>query len=373
MNRPTVHAVRCAFTLLEMAVAIIVVGLMVAFLTRAQHVAQPADNCNAETRAQLAVISRSLESFVRQNNRYPLPSSRTVGVSDAMFGREAAGADIDTIGGGHVYAGALPFQAIGLTEAQSADCWGSKFTYYVTKELTTPGGVTGATEGAIDVRASATEIILPAAAYAIVSHGKNAFGAVKKNYSGIDRRWCSVGAALDSNNCDGAAGAGDAVIYQSLYNDGSTAGAHYFDDLVVVAAKAQANCNAVSYAVGWDVGGNHCTATTGPLTNGATVDVTSASPSGSAQFRCRDGQMVLAAAYSCSAGTCGGGHGGGACAGPCSTQTLHWGSGCSASFDSIADGQTSPSTPNTAPGYSGAATAQCNGGAWNTPSGTCTP
>ncbi len=56
----------------------------------------------------------------------------------------------------------------------------------------------------------------------------------------------------------------------------------------------------------------------------------------------------------------------------CPTDTLSWGGGCEAEFTSIADGVTSPTTSNTVAGYSGDATAYCNAGAWDTPTGTCT-
>ncbi len=63
----------------------------------------------------------------------------------------------------------------------------------------------------------------------------------------------------------------------------------------------------------------------------------------------------------------------GSCSGvsSCATSTLSWGAGCSASFASITSGSVSPSTANTAGGYTGSATASCSGTTWSTPSGTC--
>lgn len=371
MHRLTFSSACRAFTLLEMAATLLIIGLMAALLLRTEAVVAPS-NCIPQTQEKLAHISASIDSYVRSQNRYPVPASRTLGVSDPSFGHEASLGDIDSIANaGHaVLAGALPFHALGLGDDYAADCWGNKFSYFVTEDLTVTGGGSGTAQGVIELRSAPSAVITSNAAYAVISHGETAEGAAPKNYSGADRRWCDVGLARDSENCDGKAAGGNAVLYAAPMS--VAAGADFFDDLIAFAAKSSSNCND-SYAVDWTVGLDTCSGTVGALANGATLDVTSVAPAGSARFKCANGTVVIdtSVSYSCG-GTCPIG-GGGMCGAPCPTQILSWGSGCSASFDGISSGTTSPLTTNTTIGHTGAAQASCIAGAWAVPTGSCAP
>ncbi len=377
------HRPLSAFTLMEMAVALIVVGLMATFVLKAGDATKDTQ-CLDQTRSQLAAIRSAVESFANNNQRYPRPANRSLGNGDPAFGQEVALADIavkaDVIanGGNPVYSGALPFQTLGLPEGMAADCWGNKFSYFVTGTLT--NSIAGAADGVITIHGgtlAAPTDVLTHAAYVVISHGENALGAVAKNYTGSAHGWCDAGATLDSHNCDGKTAGGDAVLYDATFNNSAAAGADFFDDIVVFGAKKFSNCNAASYPVSWSVGADHCSATVpGNLVHTQTVGAASTVPVGNAQFKCINGDVVPdnSVGASCNSGTCsGGGHGGGgSCGAPCSDQLLSWGSGCSATFVGIPTGNTSPATASTAPGYTGTATASCVGG-WTPPVGSCTP
>ncbi len=134
---------RHAFTLLELAVVLVIVGLMTTLVLQTEQAAS-SDTCHAETKNQMAVIRRAIDGYVRDNGRYPLPAGRSVGVTDPLFGREAPDADDDTIDNlGLVLAGALPTQTLALPEDYVADCWGNKFSYFVTETLTSNSATVG--------------------------------------------------------------------------------------------------------------------------------------------------------------------------------------------------------------------------------------
>jgi len=131
---------RRGFSLIELSLALAISGLMVGFALQSQQATATAD-CYASTRLQLIDINGAIQRFARKNDRLPLPAARDVGVEGVTYGREAGGAAIDVAG--TTSWGALPFQALGLNTSYAADCWGNKFTYYVSELLTalSRGGV----------------------------------------------------------------------------------------------------------------------------------------------------------------------------------------------------------------------------------------
>ena len=360
-----------------MSVALILVGLMVGLIIRSGSTNAPSD-CYVQTKAQLAKVSVALDSFVRRNNRYPVPAGRGFGVSDPQFGHEATlAANIDEFSSGTpLLFGALPFQALGLSsDAYAADCWGNKLTYVVTKALTTASGFAGGASGGIVIHSgqvgSATTL-LNDAAYAVISHGEDGYGAVAKSYAGSGHGWMPYTTNIDSENSN----FGNPDLYTATYN--RNPGLTHFDDVIVYFGKRNSNCNGPSYPVIWD----SCSANVaGPLSNTQSVlvnDITD--PSDYAHAICLNGAVAIDGSQPTSCGGCshsGPGGGGGVCtASSCATATLSWGASnqCSASFAGVGNGTTSPPTTNGAPGYSGSATATCTTGTWAVdPGAICTP
>lgn len=224
------------FSLIELALVLGISGLMLGFVLQSQQSAAVAD-CYAATKLQLRDIDGALQRFARQRERLPMPASRTVGVEAPTYGREASGGAIDSVAG--TSWGALPFQALGLAPSYASDCWGNKLTYVVTTALTTnatSGGYLDATiTGNITVRKDATSNSTSTAAYAVISHGEDALGAVKSNYSSGAKGWCTGGATLTTQNCLANA----ATVASASFNDGRDAGTAYFDDVVVTNGRPQ--------------------------------------------------------------------------------------------------------------------------------------
>ncbi len=223
-------AARRGFSLIELALVLGISGLMLGFVLQSQQSAAVAD-CYAATKLQLRDIDGAIQRFARQRERLPLPAARNVGVEGVTYGREASGGAIDAAGGASW--GALPFQALGLAPSYASDCWGNKLTYVVTTALTTNAISGGYLDynivGNITVRKDASTNSSTTAAYAVISHGEDALGAVKNNYSSGAKGWCTGAATLATQNCLANA----ATIASATFNNGKDAGANYFDDVIV--------------------------------------------------------------------------------------------------------------------------------------------
>ena len=300
------------------------------------------------------------------------------GVNDARFGHEVMPGiytEIDRYTGSNTLLfGALPFQALGLSDSYAADCWGNKLSYVVTESLTstsmTDGFPSNAT-GGIEIRTgtlAASTALLSNAAYAVISHGEDGYGAVAKNYSdAADHRWKNaLTSAIDSENSMTS----DNRLFVTAYNQNP--GSAHFDDVVVYFGKRNSNCNG-SNPVTWDINGSSCSATAGQMANGSskTVASTSALP-GQAGFVCTNGVVSADSNVTKTCGTCSApAHGGAAvctagasCA--AAAGTPRWGSGnqCYGAFTAAFDGVLSASVTNLASNYAGAAIGLCTNGTW---------
>lgn len=345
---------RRGFSLLELSVALVIVGLVAGLALQLKQ--SSVVDCQQATKTAIEAVDVAVKRFAAKNDRLPLPAVRTAGVEDVSFGREAPLSQLDIDGSGKVVFGAVPFQALELAPSYAADCWGNKLSYAVTIDLTDkdkflrePPQVP--IDGAIILNTSASTTISATAAYAVVSHGLNATGSVKNNYrdpSNTDRRWCSAGSTLDSENCDVA----NAVVMAATFNDGKDAGAATFDDVVVFSGKPlralNGRCNN-SVPLGCNPG---IVANDGGQTGCGTTRT----------WHC-NGANGGTDDTTCSFANA-------PCSG-CSPSTLGWGGNCAGPFPATAHGDTSsPATTNTNATFTGTATATCYDGVF-TPSGSC--
>jgi prepilin-type N-terminal cleavage/methylation domain-containing protein len=252
---------RRGFTLLELAMVLVVSSLMIGFGLQVTQSSNSA-GCYVSTRAQVESIREGIERFARSNDRLPMPAARNVGVESANYGREALAAAIDQVGG--VSWGALPFQALGLSPSMGGDCWGNKLTYVVTTALTTNNSSGGYLDntvlGNITLKTSTSVNSSTSIAYAVISHGDDQLGAVEINYSGVSKGWCT-GTDLKHTNCTANA----ASAAGAEFNDGKDAAANYFDDIVVAAQKPQMINAAESNAYCWGLN------STGQVGDGSTT------------------------------------------------------------------------------------------------------
>jgi prepilin-type N-terminal cleavage/methylation domain-containing protein len=240
--------IKKGFTLLEVSIVLLIVAMMLGLSAQLLPSTTSQVSCVVSTRQQLETIKGAIEKHVRNKGLYPRPAGRSLSDVDTFFGRAAATAasgSIDRLNSGAYAAqpvlfGALPFQALGLSSAFGSDCWGNKISYVVSENLTIDDATYTANSGNIIIKTgnlTTNSVILPNAAYAVIIHGKNGFGTVRRKYNGASHQWCSVGTGVESENCD----IGNNIIFDSSYNDGEQAGALYFDDFVGYAGKSPIN------------------------------------------------------------------------------------------------------------------------------------
>lgn len=357
------------FTLLELAVVLVLVSLMAGFAVKIV----PSKDCYAITRTQQRDIQAALESYVRANNKYPMPAGRALGSTNPLYGVAVTDANakvtdgtIDRVSSGSnaVLVGALPFVTLNMSGNYGADCWGNKFTYYVSEELTGTTYQSNSSTGHITVRTGSTSLTTPGpstmtatAAYAVISHGANALGASPRNFT-ASKKFCNTEQAsgsvtrVDKENCD----TNNADIYSTEFNNGASA-PNFYDDLVVYKDKT-GSTGCLAGTVTW--GG--CSAAVAALANGGTqaVSYNSGGTTGSGTALCTNGSLSVTSS-TCSA------------APKCASQGVSWGSGCTGTAAAMANTSDTTSVSNTAGGYTGTATFTCQSSGTSTyTSGSCT-
>jgi prepilin-type N-terminal cleavage/methylation domain-containing protein len=213
---------KCArgFSLVEMAVVLVIVGLMLGGLLTPLSVQLEQRRVN-ETRAGLDEAREALTGFALRNGYLPCPA---VSASNGLEDRRGS-----SCGGGR-RAGLLPWATLGVAKA---DSWGRIYHYSVTPAfadsaspfgLRTPRDITVATRDVRGNLVAATAIKdIPAV---VLSHGKNGAGAVAE--TGIP-----VAATVEGNLDERTNGADAGVAFvQRVPADSASAPGGVFDDLV---------------------------------------------------------------------------------------------------------------------------------------------
>jgi prepilin-type N-terminal cleavage/methylation domain-containing protein len=173
------------FTLVELAVALAVIGLLLGMLIVPLN-AQVDQQRISDTRKQLNLVTEAILGFAVANGRLPCPATATVANTVAGAGVEArTGTACTAALNGE---GVVPWATLGVPET---DSWGNRFTYRVTTALADDptGGLqasftlatTAGNTGDITVTSGGASPVTIAANVAalIVSHGKNGLGAYR--------------------------------------------------------------------------------------------------------------------------------------------------------------------------------------------------
>ena len=291
---------REAFSLIELSVVILVIGLFSAgalLLTDNEG----SQRCVEETDAEIVAIQEALENFALREQRYPKPANPTLGTNDGNYGLELtngvnpADASFDTLepagltASNGVLIGNLPFVTLGLANSMDTDCWNQHYTYAVSNALTsrhpTEGYPEPKTTGRIGLRAgtpTSAQILSDYGSYVILSHGPDGVGARKRGASAASASPC-VGNGIDVANCDS-----DHLFFTVPRVGGEATLPEHFDDIISTHVRTM-NCTASTE--GWL---GNCAGLVPALNNGATTIVTNtnANYTGNANFSCTNGVLT---------------------------------------------------------------------------------
>lgn len=185
------------FTLVEMAMVLMIVGLLLGGLIPTLT-AQMESQRISETRKQMDEIQQALIGYAIINGRLPCPADPTIAT-----GQGGAGAERTPPCTGNDSAGVLPWATLGVDET---DAWGNRYTYRVSSDFADAVGTTFGEDiaygcvstrictpantpqyssfalcscGTLNVRSAATggTSVAIDAPVVIISHGKNSAGA----------------------------------------------------------------------------------------------------------------------------------------------------------------------------------------------------
>ena len=121
-----------AFTLIEMAIVLLVIGIALTMLLAGGRVILDTQK-RQSVRTQLDAIDTALANFVAVNKRLPCPANGAL-----MSGMANAGVEVVVAGNcspASQVNGVLPWSTLGLTEADASDPWFARFTYRVDPTL----------------------------------------------------------------------------------------------------------------------------------------------------------------------------------------------------------------------------------------------
>lgn len=222
------------FTLLELAIVIIVAGLLLAGGLYGLKASRSKDQWDV-TAARMTQIETALSVHIDRFGHLPCPAPFNAAMDTAGYAQPVAACAAAAPGiqfatgtaGGPVAIGALPTRALNLPDEYGADGRGGVLTYAVSALMAADAASYQANDGAIQFSSRNTAgVVQPLtqnAIYAVVSHGPDRRGA-----GGVG---CAAG-ALDGENCDGDA---QFLIMPDGYS--TQGGAQNYDDRVVFSDK----------------------------------------------------------------------------------------------------------------------------------------
>ena len=236
------RASKKGFTLLEMAVVILIIGLMAAGIATLATVTQRREQQEI-LQNKLAALDYALITYRRNANRLPCPAQRGLPYTDAGFGKEAgtAGACAAAFSlTSNTVVGVIPVRALGLPDEAGLDPWGFRFTYAVDKRFTGNNAFTTypitANTGDMLIKSDTAQADVDAkvnnAILTIVSHGLNGHGSYTPAGSRINSG-SSNASELTNCHCTSAAADGtlNNIFIQGMRTDGAQGGTTSFDDV----------------------------------------------------------------------------------------------------------------------------------------------
>lgn len=242
-----------AFSLVELSVVLVVISVLTSgvltILTKHSE-----DSKLKITEKRMEIIEKSIEKFVIENNRLPCPADgTTVIVGEAFFGFEKRSSSKPVLCDSNftfndIHAGVVPVLSLGLSKEYMFDGWKRRFSYVVDGNLVNSEDtdVTCSKDsssecfkfsegGKIKIKDASSRLITEAAAYVIISHGRNGHGGYKR-FGSNTRLGSSSDADEKSNAGDDIGSFNDEFVQKSVDNS--------FDDIVSYKMRSQIVHNA---------------------------------------------------------------------------------------------------------------------------------
>ena len=207
------------FSLIEVALAVLVIGILVGSALATYNVYMVARKDN-DTKARIETIQSALSKYVASEGVYPLPADRDIPIGTAGFGKSVAAVTLPcntspqkacvTTGVANVYVGDVPFATLGIRYENMLNSYGRKMTYAVSQPLTVSAATftdAGGVINPITIDASGTQYPggppnNPFAHYFVFSSGPDGEGAY--NLAGNLVAACGTAAnGTDFENCNG--------------------------------------------------------------------------------------------------------------------------------------------------------------------------
>jgi prepilin-type N-terminal cleavage/methylation domain-containing protein len=246
------------FSLVELSVVITIISITLAGAIDLAINATEAQKVKT-TNANMDAIETALQLFILKNQRLPCPSDPRA--LQANAGTEvpptAAGcsAAANLLVSGRIYEGMVPTKTLGLADTYMVDGWNRRFTYAVDMRFANSSTTTtscSSTTGsqlcfknttvpqstdttAIQIQTATTggAVIATNAVYALVSNGKNGFGAWQYAGTGV-ATGNQLPSSTDTDELNNAATSSATLNNIFIQKDSTTT----FDDMVRYATKA---------------------------------------------------------------------------------------------------------------------------------------
>ena len=126
------------FSLVEMALVLLIVGLLAAVFLPATNTLLD-NNRRKETRAKLEALEQAMVRFVMVNRRLPCPADGIQGTANPTSGVEQRGDAVRPDTCTAMATGVVPWRSLGVPADAAMDAWGNLITYRVWAR--TSGGV----------------------------------------------------------------------------------------------------------------------------------------------------------------------------------------------------------------------------------------
>jgi prepilin-type N-terminal cleavage/methylation domain-containing protein len=209
------------FSLIEMAVVLFVITLLIGSLLVPLST-QVEQRQVSETEKALAEIREALLGFAVANGYLPCPDTGTNGLENINAGTGFC--NTITV---NVACGRLPHATLGVA---NSDVWGNRFTYCINEQFArrAPAALFSLSTAGTDVNICANQAcgtpISTSAVLAVVSHGRNGFGAINLASGAQNPAAPHVDEQENYDNNDRF------IVWRTRTTAGATAGE--FDDIV---------------------------------------------------------------------------------------------------------------------------------------------